>query len=254
MGHPSIDQTYREVMAIEPYPATSPFDQASREFVFGIWARPGLSRRDRRWVTLSCVAAADALVPMEAHAYAALKSGDISLDEMLEFVLQFAVYAGWPKASNIEGHIRRQWARVQKERGEEPKPWPLLELEALGEEGWKRRLELGAEKFAEVNLGPAPGPDSPYMQAGILAFVFGHVWQRPGLSRRDRRLITLPCAAISDAPIPIQAHVTSALHSGDITKQEMDEIALHFSIYYGFAKGEALSAAAEAAWAARPGQ
>ena len=32
----------------------------------------------------------------------------------------------------------------------------------------------------------------------------------------------------------------------------MDEIALHFSIYYGFAKGEALSVTAEAAWATRP--
>ena len=92
------------------------------------------------------------------------------------------------------------------------------------------------------------------MQAGILGYVFGHVWQRPGLSRRDRRIITVACVAIDDAPIPLQSHVTAALHSGDITKQEMDELALHFSIYYGFAKGEALSATAEAAWATRPGQ
>jgi 4-carboxymuconolactone decarboxylase len=254
MGAREIDQTYREVMALEPLPPTSLFDRASREFVFGIWGRPGLSRRDRRWVTLSCVASAGAPVPMEAHAYAALRTGDISLDEALEFVLQFAVYAGWPKASNVEGQIRRQWARIEKERGDEPRPWPPLPLETLGENDWKRRIEQGERKFAEVNLGPGPNPDSPFMQAGILAFVFGHVWQRPGLSRRDRRLITLPLAAISDAPIPIQAHVTSALHSGDITKSEMDEIALHLSVYHGFLKGEALSAAAEAAWATRPNQ
>ena len=42
------------------------------------------------------------------------------------------------------------------------------------------------------------------------------------------------------------------MHSGDITKPEMDELALHFSAYYGFAKGQALSEMAEQAWAARP--
>ena len=97
---------------------------------------------------------------------------------------------------------------------------------------------------------PAPPPDSPYTQAGILSFVFGHVWQRPGLARRERRVITVACVAIDDAPTPLVAHVSAALKSGDITKQEMDEIALHFAAYYGFAKAEALSATAEMAWAA----
>jgi hypothetical protein len=32
----------------------------------------------------------------------------------------------------------------------------------------------------------------------------------------------------------------------------MDELALHFAAYYGFAKAEALSATAEHAWAQRP--
>ena len=65
-------------------------------------AAPGLSRRDRRWVTLTCVAAADSLQPIDDHVYAALNSGDIYLEEMLEFILQFAVYCGWPKASHFE--------------------------------------------------------------------------------------------------------------------------------------------------------
>jgi 4-carboxymuconolactone decarboxylase len=252
MGNSAADQTYRDVMTTEPSPVTTPLEQSSREFVFSVWQRPGLSRRDRRWVTLTCVAAADAPKPIEAHVYAAMNSGDIELAEMLEFVLHFAVYCGWPKASNLEGQIRRQWARIQKERGQEPTPWPLLANEALGESDWEKRLARGAKEFVDVNLVPAPNPDSPYMHAGILSYVFGHVWQRPGLDRRARRIITVACVAIDDAPIPLQSHVTAALHSGDITKQEMDELALQFSIYYGFAKGEALSATAEAAWATRP--
>jgi 4-carboxymuconolactone decarboxylase len=105
----------------------------------------------------------------------------------------------------------------------------------------------------DVNLTPAPRPDTPYRHAGILNFVFGHVWQRPGLSRRERRIVTLACVALDDAPTPLQSHVTSALHSGDIAKEEMDEIVLHFSVYYGFAKGEALRQTVEVAWAERVG-
>ncbi|MFF0081788.1 hypothetical protein ACFYR1_19040 [Streptomyces canus] len=36
------------------------------------------------------------------------------------------------------------------------------------------------------------------------------------------------------------------------SKEEMDEIVLQFAAYYGFAKGDALADAVEAAWAARP--
>lgn len=242
-------QSYRDVMTVDPPAVDTPFEQATLEFVFGqIWPRPGLSRRDRRWITLTCVAAADAPGPIDEHVYAALNSNDISVAEMLEFVLQFAVYCGWPKASAVEGVIRRQWARVRSERGEELIPLPLLDNAALGPDDWEQRLERGAKVFEEINLVPAPKPDSPYTHAGILSYVFGHLWQRPGLSRRDRRFITVAAVAIDDAPTPLKSHVGSALESGDLTKAELDEVALHFSAYYGFAKGQALAATADEAW------
>jgi hypothetical protein len=52
--------------------------------------------------------------------------------------------------------------------------------------------------------------------------------------------------------MPLKSHVTSALHSGDMSKEETDEIVLQFSAYYGLAKGEALSDTAHAAWATMP--
>jgi 4-carboxymuconolactone decarboxylase len=250
MPDTATDRTYREVMTVDPPVVSTPFDAATREFVFGqVWPRPGLSRRDRRWVTLACVAAADSPQPIEDHVYAALNGGDITLEEMLEFVLQFAVYCGWPKASHVEGVIRRQWARIRQEHGEAVTSWPLLDNVTLGPNDWEQRIERGAQEFTDVNLVPAPQPDSPYTHSGILNYVFGHVWQRPGISRRDRRFITIACVAIDDSPIPLQSHVGSALGSGDVTKAEMDEIVLQFSAYYGFAKGEALCDTAEQAWA-----
>jgi 4-carboxymuconolactone decarboxylase len=248
------EQVYRDVMTVEPSPPATPFDKASLDYVFGeVWSRPGLSRRDRRWVTLTCVAAADAPEPIDAQVYAALKSGDIGLEAMLEFVLHFAVYCGWPKASHLEMVVARQWARVREEQGLEVTDWPTLPNESLGLNDWDARIERGAQEFAEVNLIGAPEATTPYRHAGILNFVFGHVWMRPGLTRRERRIITVACVAIDDSPIPLRTHVTTALHSGDLTKEEMDEVVLQFSAYYGFAKGEALSDVAEAAWARRDG-
>jgi 4-carboxymuconolactone decarboxylase len=248
MGDAAAEQTYREVMTVEPPLATTPLEQLSRDFVFGeVWGRPGLSRRDRRWVTLTCVAAADAPGPIEDHVYAALNSGDIDLAAMLEFVLHFAVYCGWPKASHLEMVVARQWHRIQQEQGREAAPWPVLDNDTLGPNDWDRRIERGVEEFVDVNLLPAPPAQTPYRHAGILSFVFGHVWQRPGLTRRERRIITVACVAIDDSPTPLTTHVGSALRSGDLTKAEMDEIVLQFSAYYGFAKGDALNDAAEAA-------
>ena len=219
-------------------------------FVFGeVWARPGLTRRERRLVTLPCVAAADAQQPIEDHVYAALNSGDLNVDELLELVLHFAVYCGWPKASNLEGHVRRQWVRVQTEQGREPAPLEPLPNATLGLADWDARIARGKKEFEDVNLVSAPGQETPYQHAGILNFVFGHVWMRPHLDRRARRFVTIPCVGLDDAPMPILSHVGSALKSGDITKPEMDEAILQFSAYYGFAKGEVLQTVADQAWA-----
>jgi 4-carboxymuconolactone decarboxylase len=253
MSNNHADETFRAVLHREPTEISTPFQQVSRDFVFGeIWSRPGLSRKDRRWVALACVAGADAPGPIEAYVRAAMESGDIELEEMLEFVLHFAVYSGWPKASHLEGAVMRQWAQIHRDRGEEPAPLPTLSHDTLGPSDREERFEAGAQKFADVNLIPAPPHTTPYRHAGILNFVFGHVWQRPGLTRRERRIITVACVSFNDAITPMRNHVGSALHSGDITKAEMDEIVIQFSAYYGFAKGEALNEVVETAWSERP--
>lgn len=242
----AADELYRTVMATDPPAAETSFEAASRQLLFGeIWNRPGLSIRDRRLVTLACVAAADVVTPIDDHVYGALRSGDLSIEQLNEFTLHFAVYCGWPKASQFERAVRSQWHRLHSEQGKETPAWPTRTVEELGPADRAERVRGGREEFESVNLISAPPPDTPYCHAGIINFVFGHVWRRPGLTRRERRLITVPCVGISDATGPISAHVGSALESADVTYEEMQELILHFSAYYGFAKGEALHEAAE---------
>jgi 4-carboxymuconolactone decarboxylase len=77
--------------------------------------------------------------------------------------------------------------------------------------------------------------------AGILNFVFGEMWLRPGLGMKERRLVTVACVAIQDAPIPILSHVYAALKSRDVSFDEMDKVALHFAACYGWPKASHLS-------------
>ena len=66
---------YEHIMTTPAPPAIGAYiDAGVIGFVFGeMWRRGVLTPRDRRWVTLACVGAADAPVPMETHTYAALE-------------------------------------------------------------------------------------------------------------------------------------------------------------------------------------
>lgn len=62
-----------------------------------MWLRPGLGMKERRLITVACVAFQDAPYPILSHVYAALKSREVSFDEMDELALHFAAHYGWPK-------------------------------------------------------------------------------------------------------------------------------------------------------------
>lgn len=98
------EQMFEEVLGMAPPGGDlTPVSAAVRHFGFAeVWSRPGLDRRSRRWITLSCVVAAGTPNAMKAYAMAALASGDITMAELREFSLQFAVFQGFPKAVEFE--------------------------------------------------------------------------------------------------------------------------------------------------------
>ena len=242
--------TYEDVLCVPFSSLGSPLEEAGLlDYVYGdIWNRPGLTRRERRLITLTCVGAADATAAMHEHIYGALKSGDLSVDELYEAVLHFAVYCGWPKASVLNGIVAKEWARVCEEEGRavSPPADPIWRPDLSYDE----RIRGGAACFEWINVVPAPPGDTPYTGAGILPFVFGELWQRPGLSVRDRRFLTLPAVGVSDAEMPIWSHVHSAMKSGDLSIDEVLELVLHFAVYCGWPKASRLNQVAVENWAA----
>jgi 4-carboxymuconolactone decarboxylase len=245
------DERYRTILQVDP--GADRLDEALRTGTFDdVWRRPGLALRDRRFVTIACVSAAVDVPAMDAHVYAALASGDLTVTQLNELTLHFAVYCGWPRASQLEMSVRTQWQRLHDERGEPTPAFPSLGVDDLGPADPAQRIAGGVACFEEVNLIQAPSQDSPYFYAGILNYVFGHLWQRPGLTRRERRLITVPCVGVSDAAGPIWSHVTSALGSGDLSPTEMAELIEQFRAYAGSGRADVLAATASTWQADRP--
>ena len=100
-------------------PGNSPLAELTVDHVFGeIWTRPGLTRKERRWIALTSVAAASADQALKIHVAGALGSGDITIDEMREFVAHFAVYQGFPKAVALSAAIEEAWAASQARAGD----------------------------------------------------------------------------------------------------------------------------------------
>lgn len=81
----------------------TPYLDAGRDFLFGdVWSRPGLDLRSRRWITIACACAESTPGAIRLHMKAALDSGDVTVAEMQEFVLQFTAYSGFIKGSVAE--------------------------------------------------------------------------------------------------------------------------------------------------------
>lgn len=87
------------------------------EFAFGdVYCRPGLGLREREMATVAALAAMGNAAPQLAvHVHGALNVG-VTPAEIVEIVIQMAVYAGFPAALNAMFVVRE----VFRERGGEP--------------------------------------------------------------------------------------------------------------------------------------
>ena len=63
--------------------------------------------------------------------------------------------------------------------------------------------------------------------------VYGDLWERPGISKRDRSLITVAMLAATHRPMQFKTHVRRALGNG-VTKEELAEIVTHVAFYAGW--------------------
>lgn len=88
--------------------------QLTDSVLFGdIWARPGLSRRDRSLVTVSALIAMNRPDQLRSHIGLARQNG-VTRNELIEAITQLAFYAGWPNAITAVTVAREVFAEPRR--------------------------------------------------------------------------------------------------------------------------------------------
>ena len=86
-------------------------------------------------------------------------------------------------------------------------------------------------------------PFTPYLASFVDDPLFTEIWERPGLSKRDRSLVTVAVLIGQSRPNELGAHLRRALDNG-VTKQELSEVITHLAFYAGFPSAISASALA----------
>jgi 4-carboxymuconolactone decarboxylase len=114
----------------------------------------------------------------------------------------------------------------------------------LTERGLELFSELrGAERAAEMRDSISGGGFGSAMLALGVDFVFGSIWSRSGLDRKQRSLVTLGILIALRRTEEFKNHVQIALNNG-LTVGEIEEALIQATAYAGFPAAHAASNAA----------
>lgn len=83
----------------------------------------------------------------------------------------------------------------------------------------------------------------------ITRYAWGEVWNRPGLERHTRSLLTLTLMIALNREDEFKMHVRAAFNNG-VTREEIREVILHAAIYAGVPAANSAMHWAEDAFAA----
>ena len=84
-------------------------------------------------------------------------------------------------------------------------------------------------------------PDMPGDYFALTAdHLFGTIWSRPGLSMREKRMMTLTCVTALGISDLAEIQVNAALANEELTVEELKEMAIFLTHYLGFPLGSKL--------------
>jgi len=212
--------------------AGSPYlGELRNSLVYGeIWERPQLSKRDRSLIT---VAVLQALVRDELtlHIPRGLDNG-LTPEEISEIILHVTFYAGWP--TGVQASLTA--AEAFENRG-----LSLGELPRATPETHASTPSALSDAYAAV----------PRLGALRNSLLYGDIWERPLLSKRDRSLITVAVNQALYATSELRTHINRALDENGVTPQEISEVILHVTFYAGWPAAVNAGRLATAAFEAR---
>jgi alkylhydroperoxidase/carboxymuconolactone decarboxylase family protein YurZ len=205
------------------------------DVVGAMWSRPQLNRRDRSLLVITALAAQARDEELVAHTRNGLRNG-LKREEIEEILLHVAAYAGFPAEGGEQLSERRPAAQKSDAERDRDAADVLRTIVGAknafdGPEGL-RRME---ERLGDV---------------GVTAYrwAFGEVWCRPQLSRRDRSIVVITILTCLGAVNELAVHAPAGVRHG-LTREEVEEVVHHLSLYAGIPRAVEAIGAVRAAWA-----
>ena len=106
-----------------------------------------------------------------------------------------------------------------------------MDTSELYARGLRRRKKLFGEADVAERMAAAGEFGAP-LQNIINAYVYGDVWERPGLSNDVRSLVMLGITAASNKPAEFRVHAKGALTNG-CTEAQVQDVLLLVAMYCG---------------------
>jgi 4-carboxymuconolactone decarboxylase len=114
-------------------------------------------------------------------------------------------------------------------------------------ERYKKGLEIRREVLGHDHVDRALAQVNEFngpFQEFITRYAWGEIWERSGLTRRDRSLITLAMLVALNREAEFRLHIRAAFRNG-VTAEELRELLLQSGIYCGLPAANAAIRAAE---------
>lgn len=198
-----------------------------------VLARPGLSQRTRELLSVATISVLGSARPaLRFHIGGMLHTG-WSTREVVETLLHSIVYGGFPFAQDAVLIAREVFAErgvaVDTEMGRpDGDDWTIGVQQLLKTGG------DGAGAFARRVID-ASGPSTDLDRLTI-EFAHGEIWNRPGLSLKDREFATLAMViAVGNLDSTVSFHVEACMRTG-WTRAEITELLMQMTVYIGWPK------------------
>ena len=223
----------------------------TEEFCWGtVWARPGLTIRERSMLALSMTATKGQQPAVTQHVSTALRAG-WSREQIGEILLHVYCYAGCYAAlgafrtakdvfDTIDCRLDASPTPPVAPRG--PEEVPLDSAGAPGLSGTtsalaERGMQIRSKLFGSTDGGgfPEAATDDDFMMMFVHTadeYCFGSVWARPALSHRHRSMLSLAISATQNQHEAVRLSVRCCCTCG-LSKQEIGEILLQVFVYAG---------------------
>lgn len=106
------------------------------------------------------------------------------------------------------------------------------------------RRRKGLAKMNEVYAWDMPDMPGDFF-ALTVDHLFADIWSRPGLSMRDKRIMTLSVVTALGLPDLAEIQVNAALHNREMTESDLREMAVFITHYVGFPLGSTFNGVVE---------